>query len=79
MLTFALCQQMYLFQALPTLQELLSRLIVGWAVLTFFALCQQMYLFQALPTLQELPYFFSTAGKVSTETIQRYITDPHHG
>ncbi|MBD2200780.1 transposase, partial [Calothrix parietina] len=23
-------------------------------------------------------YFFSTAGNVSAETIQKYIEDPHH-
>ncbi|NEO90068.1 MAG: IS200/IS605 family transposase [Moorea sp. SIO3G5] len=43
------------------------------------------YLRKEFPDLKKLPslwtnsYFFSTAGKVSTETIQRYISDPHHG
>ncbi|NEO42565.1 MAG: IS200/IS605 family transposase [Moorea sp. SIOASIH] len=42
------------------------------------------YLRKEFPELKRLPslwtnsYFFSTAGKVSTETIQRYISDPHH-
>lgn len=36
------------------------------------------------PTLTKLPslwtnsYFFSTAGNVSADTIERYINDPHH-
>ncbi|NEO37058.1 MAG: IS200/IS605 family transposase [Moorea sp. SIOASIH] len=43
------------------------------------------YLRKEFPDLKKLPslwtnsYFFSTAGKVSTETIQKYISDPHHG
>ncbi|EGJ32454.1 MULTISPECIES: IS200/IS605 family transposase [Moorena] len=43
------------------------------------------YLRKEFPELKKLPslwtnsYFFSTAGKVSSETIQRYINDPHHG
>ncbi|AOY83404.2 MAG: IS200/IS605 family transposase [Moorea sp. SIO1G6] len=43
------------------------------------------YLRKEFPDLKKLPslwtnsYFFSTAGKVSIETIQRYINDPHHG
>lgn len=32
-----------------------------------------------LPSLWTNSYFFSTAGNVSAETIQRYINDPHHG
>lgn len=31
-----------------------------------------------LPSLWTRSYFFSTAGNVSAETIQRYIEDPHH-
>ena len=31
-----------------------------------------------LPSLWTKSYFFSTAGNVSAETIQRYIEDPHH-
>jgi len=43
------------------------------------------YLRQEFPDLLKLPslwthsYFYSTAGKVSAETIQRYIEDDHHG
>jgi len=42
------------------------------------------YLRQEFPHLLKLPslwthsYFYSTAGKVSAETIQRYIEDDHH-
>ena len=42
------------------------------------------YLRKEFPELQKLPslwtnsYFFSTAGNVSAQTIQRYINDPHH-
>jgi putative transposase len=42
------------------------------------------YLRQEFPELLKLPslwthsYFYSTAGKVSAETIQRYIEDDHH-
>ena len=32
-----------------------------------------------LPSLWTNSYFFSTAGNVSADTIQRYINDPHHG
>jgi putative transposase len=32
-----------------------------------------------LPSLWTNSYFFTTAGNVSAETIQRYINDPHHG
>lgn len=31
-----------------------------------------------LPSLWSRSYFFSTAGNVSADTIQRYIEDPHH-
>lgn len=31
-----------------------------------------------LPSLWSKSYFFSTAGNVSAETIQKYIEDPHH-
>lgn len=34
---------------------------------------------QKLPSLWTNSYFFSTAGNVSADTIQRYINDPHHG
>jgi putative transposase len=43
------------------------------------------YLRQEFPHLLKLPslwthsYFYSTAGSVSAETIQRYINDNHHG
>lgn len=43
------------------------------------------YLRKEFPELKRLPslwtnsYFFSSAGNVSAETIQRYINDPHHG
>ena len=43
------------------------------------------YLRREFPDLKKLPslwtnsYFFSTAGNVSADTIQRYINDPHHG
>ena len=43
------------------------------------------YLRQEFPHLLKLPslwtrsYFYTTAGNVSTATIQRYIEDPHHG
>jgi putative transposase len=43
------------------------------------------YLRKEFPELKKLPslwtnsYFFSTAGNVSADTIQRYINDPHHG
>ncbi|AOY83198.2 IS200/IS605 family transposase [Moorena producens JHB] len=42
------------------------------------------YLRNEFPVLKKISYlwtnsyFFSTAGKVSAETIQRYINDPHH-
>lgn len=32
-----------------------------------------------LPSLWTNSYFFTTAGNVSAQTIQRYINDPHHG
>lgn len=32
-----------------------------------------------MPSMWTNSYFFSTAGNVSAETIQRYINDPHHG
>jgi putative transposase len=32
-----------------------------------------------MPSLWTNSYFFSTAGNVSADTIQRYINDPHHG
>lgn len=32
-----------------------------------------------LPSLWTNSYFFSTAGSVSSDTIERYISDPHHG
>ena len=31
-----------------------------------------------LPSLWSKSYFFSTAGNISAETIQKYIEDPHH-
>ncbi len=31
-----------------------------------------------LPSMWTNSYFFSTAGNVSTDTIRRYINDPHH-
>jgi putative transposase len=31
-----------------------------------------------LPSLWSKSYFFSTAGNVSAEIIQKYIEDPHH-
>lgn len=31
-----------------------------------------------LPSLWSKSYFFSTAGNVSANTIQKYIEDPHH-
>jgi putative transposase len=34
---------------------------------------------QKLPSLWTNSYFFSTAGNISADTIQRYINDPHHG
>jgi putative transposase len=43
------------------------------------------YLRREFPHLKKLPslwtnsYFFSTAGNVSADTIERYINDPHHG
>ena len=43
------------------------------------------YLRKEFPDLMKLPslwtnsYFFSTAGNVSADTIERYINDPHHG
>lgn len=42
------------------------------------------YLRTEFPELKKLPslwsnsYFFSTAGNVSAQTIQKYIEDPHH-
>ncbi|MCX5980971.1 MAG: transposase, partial [Nostocales cyanobacterium LacPavin_0920_SED1_MAG_38_18] len=32
-----------------------------------------------LPSLWTSSYFFSTAGNVAADTIERYINDPHHG
>lgn len=32
-----------------------------------------------LPSLWTNSYFFTTAGNVAADTIQRYINDPHHG
>jgi putative transposase len=32
-----------------------------------------------MPSLWTNSYFFSTAGNVSADTIERYINDPHHG
>jgi putative transposase len=32
-----------------------------------------------LPSMWTNSYFFSTAGNVSADTIERYINDPHHG
>ena len=32
-----------------------------------------------LPSLWTNSYFFTTAGLVSAQTIERYINDPHHG
>lgn len=32
-----------------------------------------------LPSLWTNSYFFSSAGKVAADTIERYINDPHHG
>jgi putative transposase len=32
-----------------------------------------------LPSLWTNSYFYSTAGNVAADTIQRYINDPHHG
>ena len=32
-----------------------------------------------LPSLWTNSYFFTTAGNVSADTIERYINDPHHG
>ncbi|QFS47048.1 putative transposase [Nostoc sphaeroides CCNUC1] len=43
------------------------------------------YLRKEFPELKKLPslwtnsYFFSTAGNVAADTIERYINDPHHG
>lgn len=43
------------------------------------------YLRQEFPHLLKLPslwshsYFYSTAGNISADTIQRYIEDNHHG
>ncbi|NJP22465.1 MAG: IS200/IS605 family transposase [Hydrococcus sp. CRU_1_1] len=43
------------------------------------------YLRKEFPHLKKMPslwtnsYFFSTAGNVSADTIERYINDPHHG
>lgn len=43
------------------------------------------YLRREFPDLKKLPslwtnsYFFTTAGNVAADTIQRYINDPHHG
>lgn len=34
---------------------------------------------QKLPSLWTRAYFYSTAGEVSMETIERYINDSHHG
>lgn len=42
------------------------------------------YLRREFPELLKMPsmwthsYFYSTAGNVSSETIQKYINDPHH-
>lgn len=42
------------------------------------------YLRKEFPSLKKLPslwtssYFISTAGNVSSETIKKYIEDPHH-
>jgi putative transposase len=32
-----------------------------------------------LPSMWTNSYFFSSAGNVSADTIERYINDPHHG
>lgn len=32
-----------------------------------------------LPSLWTNSYFYTTAGNVSVQTIERYINDPHHG
>lgn len=32
-----------------------------------------------LPSLWTNSYFFTTAGNVAADTIERYINDPHHG
>jgi putative transposase len=32
-----------------------------------------------LPSMWTNSYFFSSAGNVSADTIERYISDPHHG
>jgi putative transposase len=32
-----------------------------------------------LPSMWTNSYFFSTAGNVSADAIERYINDPHHG
>ncbi|MEO1374194.1 MAG: transposase, partial [Cyanobacteria bacterium J06635_10] len=43
------------------------------------------YLRREFPELKKLPslwtnsYFYSTAGQVSAEIIEKYINDPHHG
>ncbi len=43
------------------------------------------YLRKEFPDLKKMPslwtssYFVSTAGNVSSETIRKYIEDPHHG
>lgn len=43
------------------------------------------YLRREFPELKKLPslwtnsYFYSTAGQVSAEVIEKYINDPHHG
>lgn len=43
-----------------------------------FVLRKEFPALTKLPSLWTNSYFFSTAGCVSVETIERYINDPHH-
>ena len=43
-----------------------------------FVLRKEFPALTKLPSLWTNSYFFSTAGSVSVETIERYINDPHH-
>ena len=44
-----------------------------------FFLRQEFPQLKKLPSLWTKSYFVTTAGNLSSETVRRYIEDPHHG
>lgn len=56
----------------------------GWDILALEVAPDHVHLRKEFPHLLRLPslwtssYFVSTAGNISSETVKKYIEDPHH-